>query len=100
MDTNKHVINGALCKQLGGEDLQMRDVVHSESKGPGPRNWFQGKDLIGGIWVSLDVDIIGAGYLPFNGTLGGHQPLIADLTMSSAIGKQLKNIAPPHRHGG
>ena len=37
MDANKHVIDGAICKQLAGDDLQMREVVHSETEGQGPK---------------------------------------------------------------
>ena len=96
MDANKHVIDGAICKQLAGDDRQMKDVVYSETKGQGQKIWFRGKDPIAGIWGSSDIDIIGASYLPFEGTLGDHQPVMVDLIMSSVLGKRLKNIIPPN----
>ena len=40
VDVNEHVINGTMCKQMKGEDLQMRAVVHSETKGTGLKTWF------------------------------------------------------------
>jgi len=69
MDANEHVIDGAMCKQLAGEDLQMREAVHSETNSPGPKTWFRGADPIDGIWVSSEIDVIGASYLPFDGSL-------------------------------
>ena len=95
MDVNEHVIDGAMCKQLTGKDLQMREVVHSETKGPGPKTWFGGKDPIDDIWVSSDIDAIGASYLPFDGTLGDHWPVMTDITTSLVREKQLKNIVLP-----
>ena len=94
MDANEHVIDGAMCKQLAGEDLQMREAVHSETNSPGPKTWFRGADPIDGIWVSSEIDVIGASYLPFDGSLGDHRPVIADLTMSSVLGKHPKHIVP------
>ena len=29
---NEHVIDGAMCKQLIGKELQMSEVVHSKTK--------------------------------------------------------------------
>ena len=72
----------------------MRKVTHSETKGPGPKSWSQGKDPIDGIWVSLEIDVTRASYLPFDGTLGDHWPVMADPTMSLVLGKQLNNITP------
>ena len=94
MDANKNVLHGEMCKQLTQEDLQMREVVQSATVGSGPKTWFRGSESIDGIWVSLEIDVISASYLPFNGSLGDHRPVMADLTMSLMLGKHLKNIAP------
>ena len=94
MDTNKHVMDRVMCKQLTGDDLQMREVVHSETKGPRPKAWFTRSESIDGIWVSSEIDVIGVSYLPFDGSLGDHQLVMADLTMSSVLGKHLNNIVP------
>ena len=32
MDMNTHIIDSAMCKQMAGDDLQMREVVHSETE--------------------------------------------------------------------
>ena len=94
MDVNEHIIYEAMYRQLTGEDLHMREVVHSETKGPGPKTWFGGTYPIDGIWVSLEIDIIGASYLPFDGSLGDHRPVVADLTMSLVLGKRSKEYCP------
>ena len=49
MDANKHVMDGSMCKQLAGEDLQMRDAVNSETKSPGPKTCFRSSEPIDGI---------------------------------------------------
>ena len=64
----------------------MREVVHSETKGPGPKTWFRGSESIDGIWIFSEIDIIGASYLLFGGSLGDHRPMMADLTMGSVLG--------------
>ena len=92
MDANENVLHGAMCKQLTQEDLQMREVVHSETAGSGPKTWFQGSESIDGIWVSLEIDVIRASYLPFDRSLGDHRPVMDNLTMGSVLAKHLRNI--------
>ena len=58
MDANEHVTDGAMCKQLTGDDLQMRETVHSETEGQGPKTWFRGSESINLIWVSSKIDVI------------------------------------------
>ena len=67
MDANENVLHGAMCKQLTQEDLQMREVVHSETAGSGPKTWFRGSESINGICVSSEIDVTRARYLPFDG---------------------------------
>ena len=49
MDANEDVIDGAMCRQLGEEDLNLREVVFSHTRAKGPKTYFQGKDAIDGI---------------------------------------------------
>ena len=69
MDTNEHVMGGAMCRHMTGEDLQMSEVVHSKTKGPGPKTWFRGSESIDEIWVSSKINVTKASYLPFDGFL-------------------------------
>ena len=70
-----------MCRMLAGEELQMREVVASQMKGQrGPNTWFRGKDPIDGIWITNDLEVIRAGYLPFDANVGDHRPVMADLT--------------------
>ena len=92
MDANKNVLHGPIRKQLVKDDLKMREVVHSEMPGAGPKTWFRGSESIDGIWVSSDIEVIRASYLPFDGSLGDHIPVMPDLTMGSVLGKHMKNI--------
>ena len=69
VDINEHITDGAMCKQLSGDNLQMKETVHSETGGQGPKTWFRGSESIDGIWVFSEIDVIGASYLPFDGSL-------------------------------
>ena len=84
MDANENVLHGIMCKQLVKDDLKMRE----------PKTWFRGSEAIEGIWVLSDIEVIRASYLPFEGSLGDHRPVIADLTMGSVLGKHIRNIVP------
>ena len=98
MDANENVLHGAMCKKLAKKDLLMREVVHSATMGTGPKTWFRGSESINRIWVSSEIDVISASYLPFNGLLGDHRPVMVNLTMSLVLGKHLKNIVPVQAH--
>ena len=44
MDTNKDVIDGAMCKQLNRADLSMKEVVCSHKQGQGaPKHTSEGQ---------------------------------------------------------
>ena len=94
MDVNEHVIDREMCKQLTDKDLWMRGTEQSKTRGPGHNTWFRGRGLVDGIWVSSEIDTIGASYFPFDGSLGDHRPMMVDLTMSLVLEKNLNNIFP------
>ena len=95
MDANENALDGCLCQALREDDIQMNEAVHSVVPGPGPNTHFRGKEAIDGIWFSSDLDLISASYLPFHADLGDHRPVVADFTMESVLGKNLKKIVPP-----
>ena len=55
MDANKDVVDGAMCRQLEEEDLNLREVVFLHTQAKSPTAYFRGKDAIGGIWVSEEI---------------------------------------------
>ena len=95
MDANEDVVDGAMCKQLGGEDLNLREVVYSRTEAKGPNTYFRGKDAIDGIWVSEEIETGAAAYLPFDPELGDHRPVVVNITKKSLLGTQGPRIKPP-----
>ena len=43
IDVNEDVIDGAMFKQLASDDLQMREIVHSETKDQGQNHGSEKK---------------------------------------------------------
>ena len=95
MDANDPASRGPFCKRLTEPDLGLREAVHSVTPGPGPKTYFKGKDAIDGIWVTKDIKVIGASYLPFHADIGDHRPVMADLTMTSVLGNDLPRLVYP-----
>ena len=100
MDANENVLDGVLSKRLAEDDIRMREAVHRMVPGRrGPATHFRGNSqkngAIDGIWISDDVELIGASYLPFDGDLGDHRPVVVDLQMRSVIGTSICRIVPP-----
>ena len=94
MDANENVLDGNMCKQFKEDDIRMVEAVHSQEPGHGPKTFFRGQQSIDGIWVSTDLEIISASYLPFNADIGDHRPVVADLTMRSVLGDHINKIVP------
>ena len=72
VDENKDVIDGAICKQLHKADLNMKEVVFSQTRTRGPKMYFKGTVAINGIGVSKELEVTAAAYLPFGPDLGDH----------------------------
>ena len=49
MDADKDVIDGAMCKQLHKADLNIKEVVFSQTRTRGPKTYFRGSVAIDGI---------------------------------------------------
>ena len=95
MDANDPVNRGQFCKRLTHPDLGMREAVHSVTQGQGPKTYYKGKDAIDGIWVTQDIEVISASYLPFHADIGDHRPVMADLTTTSVLGNDLPRLVYP-----
>ena len=95
MDVNENVSSGDLAQQLRQEGSDMEEAVHSQMPGrSGPKTWFRGTESIDGIWTTGDIEVIAASYLPFDAHVGDHRPVIADFSMTSVLGTNLKRIIP------
>ena len=94
MDANEHVEEGVMCRQLRGDDLKIREAVHHQVSGKAPKTFFCGSKAIDGIWVSSDLEILGASYLPFDSSVGDHRPVMLDISLESLLGKRLNRVVP------
>ena len=72
MDATMDVIDGAMCKQLSRADLNMKEVVFSQTGTRGPKPYVRGTVAIDGIWVSEKLEVTAAAYLPFDPDLRDH----------------------------
>ena len=95
MDANEDVVDGAMCRQSGEENLNLREVVFSHIQAKGPNTYFRGKDAIDGIWVSEEIETSAAAYLPFDPELGDHRTVVVNITKKSLLGTQGPRIKPP-----
>ena len=63
--------------------------------GPGPKTHVNGSKSVDGIYVTPEIEVTGASYLPFNKDLGNHRPVMIDVTIASILGRNLPKIVPP-----
>ena len=52
----------------------------------GPNTYFRGSDPIDGIWITSEIEVTSAAYLPFDPELGDHQPVIANMSKRLLVG--------------
>ncbi|KAK1748959.1 hypothetical protein QTG54_000898 [Skeletonema marinoi] len=99
MDSNENVTDGVLSRRLAGEGIRMREAVHEQTEGRGPPTHFRGSEksngAIDGIWVSDDLEVVGASYLPFDHEIGDHRPVMVDILSRSILGVPKKTIVRP-----
>jgi len=100
MDSNENVTDGVLSRRLAGEGIRMREAVHKLTEGRGPPTHFRGSEksngAIDGIWVSDDLEVVGASYLPFDHEIGDHRPVMVDILSRSILGVPKKTIVRPN----
>ena len=94
MDANENVVMGVMSRELAQEGIDMKEAVHGMTEGLGPKTHFRGKESIDGIWVSTDLEVTGASYLPFDPDVGDHRPVMIDITMESVLGATIPKIVP------
>ena len=86
MDANEDVTDGAMCKQLRNADVGLQEAVHAAVDGKGPNTYFRGSDPINRIWITSEIEVTNAAYLPFDPELGDHRPVIANMSKCSLVG--------------
>ena len=91
MDANENLNNGRLEKALRNE-LHMVDAVKLRTNKNGPNTFFIGSAQVDGIWITQDLLVSSACFLPFWFRVGDHRCIIVDLLSSSVIGDTLVTI--------
>ena len=94
MDASDNVLNGHIAKALAKDGIELKEAVHAQTPGYGPKTHFRGSQSIDGIWYTPDLELMGASYLPFDADMGDHRPVMADFTEQSLLGVNLPNIVP------
>ena len=72
----------------------MTEAVHGQVKGTAPHTFFWGTNTIDGIWMTSDLEVLGASYLSFDSSVGDHRPVMVDISMGSLLGENLNKIVP------
>jgi len=65
LDGNEDMKNGQLARMLRHPDLDMKDAVKARSNIEGPVTFVRGSRQIDGAWVTPDIEISAACFLPF-----------------------------------
>ena len=95
LDGNENMQQGPLMRALQGEDLLMRDVVSHRCSEPSPATFIRGSRQIDAMWVTPDLQINRACFLPFNFAMGDHRGLVVDISQTSLLGKPSHRISRP-----
>lgn len=95
MDSNENMENGPLARLLQQEDLQMKDIIKHKTGIPGPPTFIRGKRQIDGAWMTPDVTIDRACFLPFFFGVGDHRAILIDIPQHSILGGDVHKITRP-----
>ena len=94
MDANDNVYSGKFSTRLAEEGIDLKEAVHAQTEGQGPHTHNRGTEPIDGIWFTPELELECASYLPFDGSLGDHRPVVADFSQRSVLGTNLPKIVP------
>ena len=72
LDGNEDMKNGQIARMLRHPDLDMKDAVKSRSNIDGPAIFVRGSRQIDGAWVTPDIEISAACFLPFFWSRGSY----------------------------
>ena len=94
MDANDNVYSGNCTRRLAEEGIDLQEAVHAQTEGEGPKTHNRGREPIDGIWFTPELELECASYLPFDGSLGDHRPVVADFSQRSVLGTNLPKVVP------
>jgi hypothetical protein len=96
MDVNEDVRSRQLKKYF--EDLNLQEVIlkkHSNRSPPAPCIKNDSRTPIDGIWCTLGIQPVAAGYLPFGAAIpSDHRALWADFRKADLLGKAMAEFRP------
>ena len=95
IDGNEDMSTGPLARMLADEELAMIDAVRSKSNLPGPPTFARGRRQIDCAWVTPDINVGRACFLPFFFGVGDHRAIILDIPIHSLLGGDIHKIARP-----
>ena len=96
LDGNENMKNGQLARMLRIPDLDMKDAVKSRSGMDGPATFVRGSRQIDAAWVTPDIEISAASFLPFFFGVGDHRAIMLDIPQHSLIGGKLHQLSRPN----
>ena len=79
MDGNENLQKDHLGKALRTQ-LNMVDLVESQTGLPGPATFCCGKNQIDGAFATRDIECTGARFLPLRDSHGDHRSVLIDVT--------------------
>ena len=89
MDVNKDIYRKSIGRSLTElDDLQMIETVENYTGKKIGATFFRGSKPIDGVWVTLDVVVLGACVMPAGYGIGDHRLYILDFLTSLLIGHQ------------
>ena len=94
IDANENLNKGKLENDLRSQ-LHMIDAIKSRTHCAGPNTFHSGSEQIDGIWITQDLDISSACFLPFYFGIGDHRGMMIDFYSSSVLGTTLTTIKKP-----
>ena len=95
LDSNENMATGPLSRLLQGPDLAMVDAVRLRSQLPGPHTFTRGTRQIDGAWITPDVDVAAACFLPFYFGVGDHRAILLDIPQHCLLGGSVHKIVRP-----
>lgn len=96
LDANEDVYKGPISKMLTKEDgLDMVETVVQTTGNKLSATYFRGSKPIDAIWTTKDLELVGAGAIPIEFSVGDHRMMYVDIRTESIVGFQPQPIKHP-----
>ena len=93
IDANEDLNIGPLVKIF--RKLHLKDAIRERTGVKGPNTFHQGGHQIDGVFITPDIDCVGACFLPFWSGIGDHRVIVIDIPNQVIFGEQLLTIVRP-----